>query len=283
MFGTIVYIPLFAQSVIGVTATNSGIILTPMTFAMVIGSITSGQIISRTGKYKPLAIIGSLVVTISIFWLSTMNAQTTQTELIIRMVAMGIGLGLTMPVFTIAVQNSFEHSRLGVVTSSTQLFRSLGSTIGVAIMGSILNNALANKISGFSSDPFIQNLSKLDPNFNIQNLDVNKLQALMSGDGKQQIENLISHLPPFVQSQALLVFTDFTEKIKSALADSISHVFFISAFLVSLTFLLSFFLKQVPLRKSHSDRPFFEEAGIQIGEEQADIPAKDEVVIFNKK
>ncbi len=283
MFGTIVYIPLFAQTVVGVSATNSGIILTPMTLAMVIGSVASGQIISRTGKYKIIAIIGTAILTGSLYWLSTMNAQTTQAELIVRMVAMGIGLGLTMPVFTIAVQNSFEHSRLGVVTSSTQLFRSLGSTVGVAIMGSILNNALANKISNFSSDPFVQNFSRLNPNFSVQSLDANKLQAFISGAGRQQVENIISNLPPIVQSQAMLAFSDFLLKIKSAMADSISFVFFIATFLVGFAFILSFFLKEVPLRKSHSDRPFFEEAGIELGEEQGEMRSKDEVVIFNKK
>ncbi len=283
MFGTILYIPLFAQNVIGVSATNSGVILTPMTLALIVGSITSGQLISRTGRYKFMAIIGLGVVTAGIYLLSTMTAQTTETELVLRMITVGLGLGITMPIFTIAVQNSFEYSKLGVVTSSTQLFRSLGGTVGVAVMGSVLNNSLANKISDLSSDPFIQNLSRINPNFNVHNIDANKLQGLMSGPGKDQVQKAISSLPPYIQAQALQGLTDFTTKIKGALADSIGHVFFISTFLVALAFVLAFFLKEIPLRKSHSDRPFAEEAGIQYGEEQGEIPEKQEIEIFNAK
>lgn len=283
MFGTIVYIPLFAQNVIGVTATNSGVILTPMTLALIVGSITSGQLISRTGRYKFIAIIGLAIVTASIYWLSTMTSQTTQTELVARMIVVGLGLGLTMPIFTIAVQNSFEYSKLGVVTSSTQLFRSLGSTVGVAVMGSILNNTLAHKISDLSSDTFIQNLSRINPNFNVQNIDANKLQALMSGQGKEQALKMISSLPPFVQGQALQSFAGFSIKVKVALSDSIGHVFFISTFLLALAFVLAFFLKEIPLKKSHTDRPFMEEAGIEYAEEQGEMAPREEVTIFNKK
>ena len=283
MFGTIVYIPLFAQNVIGVTATNSGVILTPMTLALVIGSIASGQMISRTGRYKLIAIIGLAIVTASIYWMSTMTANTTQTELVMRMIVTGVGLGITMPIFTIAVQNSFEYSKLGVVTSSTQLFRSLGSTVGVAVMGSILNNALVAKMSSFASDPLIRNLSKFNPSFNPQHIDPNQLQTLSSIQGRQEIQSMISHLPLFMQSQIVQDLADFSAKVRIALAGSISYVFFISTFLIFIAFILSFFLKEIPLRKSHSDRPFIEEAGIEIGEEQGEIPAKDEVVIFNKK
>ncbi len=153
MFGAILYIPLFAQGVLGISATDSGTILTPLMFGLIISSIISGQIISRTGKYKWLAVIGMAVVTFAMFLLSQVTAGTTQTELVIRMILMGIGLGITMPIFTIAVQNAFDHSQIGVVTASTQLFRSIGGTVGVAIMGSVLNNALINNTRSFPSNP----------------------------------------------------------------------------------------------------------------------------------
>lgn len=172
MFGAISYIPLFAQDVLGRTATNSGIILMPMVIGLVIVSIISGQIISRTGRYKALAVAGTAIVAAGILWLSTMNAGSTNAQLAERMVVMGVGLGISMPIFNLVVQNAFSHTRLGVVTSSIQLSRSIGATIGVALMGTILNNQLAHNlaglgtklnanqlsnVSGASLNPFIRN------------------------------------------------------------------------------------------------------------------------------
>ena len=150
MFGAIFYIPLFAQTVLGFSAIDSGTVLTPLTLSIVFSSIISGQIISRTGKYKWLAVFGMFVSMIATFWLSRLTPSVTQTGLFIRMIFTGIGLGIAMPIFNIVVQNAFEHSKLGVVTASLQLFRSIGGTIGVAVMGSIVNHALASQVA---SDP----------------------------------------------------------------------------------------------------------------------------------
>ncbi len=283
MFGTFLFIPLFAQTVIGVSATNSGVIITPMTLGLIAGSIVSGQLISRTGKYKIMAALGLGIITASIYWLSKMDLRTTQSDLVIRMITTGIGLGLTMPIFTIAVQNAFEHSKLGVVTSATQLFRSLGGTVGAALMGSVLNNSISSKLSNLSNDSSLQSISQLNPAFNLSKLDSNQLQAFLSGAGKVQIEKAISTLPPYVQEQAMRSFSDFGLRMKSILADSVGHVFLISSVVVAFGFLLTFFLKEIPLRKSHSDRPFAEEVGIELAEEEGQIPAKEEVEIFNKK
>jgi EmrB/QacA subfamily drug resistance transporter len=151
MFGAILYIPLFAQDVLGRTATNSGVILTPMVLSLVIVSIFAGQTVSRTGKYKLIAITGMAAVTTGLLWLSRVNIHTTGSELTLRMVLVGAGLGMTMPIFNLIVQNAFPHSRLGIATASVQLFRSIGATIGVAIMGSILNNRLIHHLSGLGN------------------------------------------------------------------------------------------------------------------------------------
>jgi EmrB/QacA subfamily drug resistance transporter len=143
MFGAILYVPLFAQLVLGITASHSGTIITPMTAGMVVSSIIVGQLISRTGKYKIIAMFGLGLVTISLYMLAGMNESTEQMQLVIRMIATGIGLGVTFPVFNMAVQNAFDHSRIGVATASTQLFRSVGGTIGTAILGGVLNSKLS--------------------------------------------------------------------------------------------------------------------------------------------
>jgi EmrB/QacA subfamily drug resistance transporter len=148
MFGAILYIPLFAQDVLGRSATNSGVILTPMVLTLVIVSIVAGQLVSRTGRYKTPAIFGMALVTIGLLWLGSVNTTTTGAQLTERMMLVGAGLGFGMPIFNLIVQNAFPHSLLGIATASTQLFRSIGATIGVAIMGSLLNNHLTHQLAG---------------------------------------------------------------------------------------------------------------------------------------
>lgn len=143
MFGAILYLPLFAQDVLGRTATNSGVIMTPMVLSLVFTSVIAGQVVSKTGRYKTLAIAGMAAVTGGMLWLSTMGLQTTNGQFTSRMILLGIGLGFGMPIFNLIVQNAFPHSRLGVATASVQLFRSIGATVGVAVMGSVLNNRLS--------------------------------------------------------------------------------------------------------------------------------------------
>lgn len=161
MFGAILYIPLFAQDVMGRSATNSGVIMTPMVLSLVFVSIIAGQAVSRTGRYKGLAVFGMAAVTLGMLWLSTMGLHTTNGQFTVRMILLGIGLGFGMPIFNLIVQNAVPHSLLGIATASVQLFRSIGATIGVAVMGSILNNRLAHSLGGashFSTDQ-LQNVS----------------------------------------------------------------------------------------------------------------------------
>ena len=153
MFGAILYIPLFAQDVLGRSATNSGVILTPMILSLVAVSVVVGQVVSRTGRYKAIAISGIAAITAGIFWLGAMNIHTTNAQMTLRMILVGLGLGASMPIFNLVVQNAFSQSRLGVVTASVQMFRTIGATIGVAIMGSILNNSLAKHLAHSGHGP----------------------------------------------------------------------------------------------------------------------------------
>jgi EmrB/QacA subfamily drug resistance transporter len=165
MFGAILYIPLFAQDVLGRTATNSGVLLTPMVLSLVFVSIIAGQVVSRTGRYKAMAVLGTGAITGGLLWLSRIGVNTTSSQLTARMIVVGVGLGLAMPIFNLIVQNAFPHSRLGIATASTQLFRSIGATIGVAVLGSILNNRLAQHLANLHSGAAItaSQLSSVDP------------------------------------------------------------------------------------------------------------------------
>ena len=274
MFGSIIYVPLFAQLVLGLSATNSGAILTPLMLGIVAASIVTGQLVSRTGKYKWFAVGGLGITTVALFFLAQMNATTTQTDLILRMIATGIGLGVSFPIFTVVVQNAIEHSMLGVATASIQMFRSIGATVGTAILGTVLNSALTNKLSGLSADPFVQTMGKANPQFDLTQIDANKLQGLLSAEGQKMISAKLTMLPPTIQPQAVTAFQEFTVKARDAFASSVTEVFLLSAVVTGLAFIASFFLKEIPLRKTHGSPA--EQAGKELAAEEGNLPAKSE-------
>ncbi len=138
MFGVIIYLPLFMQAVLGVSATQSGNLLTPLMMGAVIGSIASGQTVSRTGTYKLVAVLGSILVAVGMLFFARMSASTPRIEVVYGMIIAGLGMGLLQPVYTLAVQNVAPRRQMGAATSSTIFFRSIGSTVGVATFGSIM-------------------------------------------------------------------------------------------------------------------------------------------------
>lgn len=144
MFGSIVYLPLFAQNVLHTTATGAGLILTPMMLGIVAASTATGQIVSRTGVYKWLAVAGVALAALGMFLFSQMGVTTTYLELVRNMVVMGIGLGITFPIFNIVVQAAFKPEVLGVVTASAQMSRTVGATVGTALLGGLLNYYMAS-------------------------------------------------------------------------------------------------------------------------------------------
>jgi EmrB/QacA subfamily drug resistance transporter len=142
MFGTISYVPLFVQGVIGTSATSSGVVLTPLMLGAVTASFLSGQWVSRSGRVRPNAIVGPIVLTIGMALLWQMGVHTTNGEAARNMVVAGIGLGLMMQVFVLAVQNAVPRESIGSATALTQFARSMGGTLGVTLMGVIVNQGL---------------------------------------------------------------------------------------------------------------------------------------------
>ncbi len=148
MFGTISFVPLFVQGVIGTSATSSGIVLTPLLLGAVITSFISGQIVSRTGRYRPNTLIGPVVLGAGEVLLWRMGVNTTNAEAARNMVICGIGLGAMMQIFVLSVQNSVSRSAMGTATALTQFSRSIGATLGVTLMGVLVNQRLPAGVSG---------------------------------------------------------------------------------------------------------------------------------------
>src|SRR5204862_5967658 len=139
MFGTISYVPLFVQGVIGTSATSSGVVLTPLMLGAVTTSMLTGRLVSRTGRYRWNVVLGPIVLAVGMLLLWRMDVHTTNGEAARNMVIAGIGIGSMMQVFVISVQNAVSRARIGSATALTQFSRQMGATIGVTVMGAIVN------------------------------------------------------------------------------------------------------------------------------------------------
>jgi EmrB/QacA subfamily drug resistance transporter len=146
MFGAIFFIPVYAQGVIGVNVTNSGAVLIPLTASMIVVSIVVGRLITRTGHYKGFMLAGVLVMMSGYFLLTRLKYGSTQTDLTLDMIVVGLGLGAVLQTYTLVVQNATSREDLGVATSITQLSRSLGAAVGTAIFGTIMTNGMKTEI-----------------------------------------------------------------------------------------------------------------------------------------
>ena len=146
MFGAIIYIPVYAQGVMGVSATNSGMILVPQSVAMILTSILVGLLISRTGRYRPFLILGGVVMVAGYLLLANLSYDDTQWHLTLAMIVIGLGLGLSMQVYTLVVQNAVSRRELGTATAAIQFFRNIGSTVGTAVLGTVMTALMSTAI-----------------------------------------------------------------------------------------------------------------------------------------
>ena len=147
LFGAVTYLPLYMQIVKGRSATASGLLLTPMMAGVLIASIGSGNVISKTGRYKPFPIIGTAVAALAMLLLSRLAVSTPIWLAAVYLLVLGLGLGLVMQVLVLAAQNAVPYEMLGVATSGSTLFRQIGGAVGVSIFGAIFANRLATELA----------------------------------------------------------------------------------------------------------------------------------------
>jgi EmrB/QacA subfamily drug resistance transporter len=140
MFGATLFLPLYQQAVQGASATNSGLLLLPMLGAMLVTSMVAGRVTTSTGKYKVFPVVGSVLMIVGLYLMSTMDTETSRFTSGVFMAVVGLGMGCLMQITMLVAQNSVEMKDMGVASSSTTLFRTLGSSFGVAIMGALFNN-----------------------------------------------------------------------------------------------------------------------------------------------
>jgi EmrB/QacA subfamily drug resistance transporter len=244
MFGTILYIPLFVQGVLGESATSSGAILTPLMLALIGASVLAGQIVSRTGHYKAVLLTSPVVLTVGFWLLSRLDAHSTLHETTRDMIVVGIGLGLGMSTFVLVVQNAVPRSMMGVATASTQFFRTIGATIGVTVMGAMLTTNLQDELA-----------TRLSP---------------------AQLDELGGAASPgaLVSGGAAGLSASAASALRDALGAAIQPVFALGVPLMLAALAATFFVERRELRRTVRDEPaepareLFDELGDEFSAEQ---------------
>ncbi|QEV17881.1 MFS transporter [Streptomyces alboniger] len=219
MFGAMTYLPTFLQVVQGVSPTMSGVHMLPMVAGMLLSTTASGQIVSRTGRWKVFPVAGTAVTTLGLLLLHQLDEHSSTGEMSAYFFVFGLGLGLVMQVLVLIVQNAVGYEDLGVATSGATFFRSIGASFGVAIFGTIFTNRLGDKLTDALAG------RQLPPR-----LSVTTLEADPRG---------IARLPADLRPSAL-----------HAYASSITDVFLYAAPVALLAFVLAWFLREDKLRGS---------------------------------
>ncbi|MFB7352678.1 MFS transporter [Streptomyces gardneri] len=223
LFGAASYLPSFLQMVEGATATESGLLMLPLMGGIVIASVVSGQLISRTGHYKIYPVVGGAVSVLGMWLLSRMDTETPRLQHSLWQAVLGTGIGLVMPVLVLAVQNSVRPADLGTATSAHNYFRQIGGSVGAAIFGTLfasrLDDALGDRLAGV--------LAQGDP---------------VSLPPAESITPQTVHtLPPALRDAYI-----------QAYADAMPRIFLYLVPVLVLGLVLAFFLKEKPLVSHHS-------------------------------
>jgi EmrB/QacA subfamily drug resistance transporter len=227
MFAAILFIPEYQQIVRGYSATKSGLLLLPLVLGLLVALTTTGRLTTKFGRYKIFHIIGTLITALGLFLFSHLTLKTTQLQLSIWMVVLGLGIGSFLQIMTLAVQNSSPREELGVATATATFFRSMGSALGGAIFGAILTNRLAVHLKQL-----------LPPIHGGESVPINSSSIQTGAVGH------ISSLP-----------APLSHDIFQAFVLSFRDMFLLAIPVVLLAFVFALFLKEIPLRTSNAHVP----------------------------
>ena len=215
----VAFLPLFMQLGQGVQATTSGLSTLPLMLGLIGAATISGRLVTRTGRYKPFMLSGMSVLLVATFLLSQMSHHTSRLDLGWRMAILGVGLGPLQSLYGVAIQNAVPINRIGVVTSANQFFRQIGSTVGVAIFGTLLTNNLNGRLAVWASSKGLPSLS------------MSKLRSL-SVDA--QIHSGVMNIP---------------DDIRVLIADSVTDVFLLSIGVVIVALIATLMIPELPMRE----------------------------------
>jgi EmrB/QacA subfamily drug resistance transporter len=235
MFGSLMFLPIYVQGVIGLNAQSSGWVMSPMMLGFIFGSVVSGQVMSKTGRYKYLAWLSGAVIVVGSLLLNRMDIHTTWTTIVINMIVLGLGIGSLMPLMNMVVQNAFPYKMMGTVNSTQQFVSSLGGVIASPIFGSILNKAFTQKFNETlpaSLGQFKSKLAGLNP------------QALLTSQAQKSISAAFTKFG----AAGHQMYLQLMDSVKISLTYGIQHLFEVGLVFACLSFIGTFFLPEVKLK-----------------------------------
>jgi EmrB/QacA subfamily drug resistance transporter len=220
MFGAIIFVSLLYQGVLGIPATNSGLLITPLMVGLITASVITGQLMVRIKRYRYVGTVGAVILAVGLWLLAQVNVATPEVEVVRDLVLVGLGVGVGMPLYLNATQSAVDARYLGVVSSQIQFWRNIGSTVGVAVLGTVVAHELPQKIAAAVPPQLLGALSA----------NAGNAQAIFDPVAMQRIP------PPVLVA------------IRGALAGALHDVFLIAAVVAALAVVVSLFLQEVPLR-----------------------------------
>ena len=244
----LIFLPLFVVNVLGVSATGAGMSLIPLSMGLVFGSVMSGQLVSRFGHYRRLILFGCSVLFVGMILLARMSPETSYATVMLYMVICGVGIGPSLPLFTLAIQNAVPVRAVGQSTSASQFFRQIGGTVGAAGMGTVLATSLAMTFTG--------------PEFRA---------ILPEGTAPGTVERLSSTGGSELPGEIRALYADEAEgdrvaasvsgAILEAFSSAITRVYTLTLIVVMMGFVATLFLPELPLRRTHDRAEVGSETG----------------------
>ncbi len=264
MFGTIIFVPLVYQGVLGISATNSGALITPLMFGLIGASVLTGQLMVRIKNYQYLGTVGAAVMAVGMYLLSEVTVHSTRLEVTASLVLVGIGLGTTMPLYIQAVQSAVARKFLGVVTSNIQFARNVGGTIATAIFGSILASRLGPNIQ--TQVAALHLPASFTSNFKV------------SGGSAQQIFNPanLAAARAALPVDARPLFDQAIIAVKAGLASTLHEMFLIGFVAILLSVVASLFMPNVPLLAAKKRPGTMLGEGSPVSETEAEVAELEE-------
>ncbi len=235
--GVVMFMPLFMQIVLGVNATNSGFAMFPLMAGLMLGSISSGRLVARHGNYKPYMAGGAAILLLGVFLLTGIGPETSVLDLNLRMFVVGVGLGPSQSLVNLVVQAAFPMSQIGVATSSTQFFRQIGNTVGVAIFGTLLTLNLSAELP--AQLPSLAAMSGGQS----QTLDLSQAQNIVMNP--QVMEQRLAAVPGLDVASAM---ERLTMGIRQAFSNAITAMFTTSLWIILLGLMITLFIPVIPLQ-----------------------------------
>ncbi len=242
MFGSIMFIPLFLQGIAGISPSASGTAMTPMMLTVMLGSIVGGRLVTKVGV-RTQTVAGMLIMATSFYLLTHLSVHTASWVVTVYMIILGLGLGLVMPLLTIALQESFPKTELGVVTSSSQFFRQIGGTFGMTILGAVLNARSSAQLTD-ALGPFLKQAGNNPTVAHIQSMITTNAQGLYSS---LLSPSALAQMPAAIRRAVVPV-------LKSTLVDSLHSVFLIGMLFVLLGVICALFLGRIHISNSRAPR-----------------------------